>query len=741
MSKLFPTTTNTNTNNSSSSKLFTRSYRTNNQNLNQSVQDIIDLYSQNNNSYLNNRNNITVDYPRHYSPPSYRSPGALPLVTTRKNNLSQERGLQRLNVKPQPLYKNQNESTILTRLGSNIINNSSLNLQRLKRDKTEIMLVGAQNNNNGSLLPHINNITNINIHIYPNHPQQNAQPSLYVNNKKRRMLRGNIKITSNPRLGGPNTLPAELLFEGKNNNNNNDISANSSNSSSNNNSNYLYDNISAQLHSDNSNNNVCDGNSSTNTNNIDTQVKFLRDISTNTTQFEMFMQLIQSHIDIEMCVDNIFGGNAPFRRRNTTTISNDMLFKLSKLLNYYFNILHAIYFTQEHSVILNTDINDAFFIFPWINQTFHRIIKVQMCIYASVMVTMSQLGVYEISTMLKNHFQKIIKEISSPLYSLFDTFALEELSITYNDVLQRAVRGDFLGRFKNLYTSERKVNKAYKNSELLSLINKNVDKCINSLKYYSTLNLKYSLIKPYGDALTQLLNSLDRKTLKLFAKLILTTLLYGELDKNKNALAFISNAPLTNNNVNTVAPFLPPISKEYKYTLVLDMDETLIHFFFTHLNGMFFVRPFCFEFLHELNSLYEIVTFTAGTKDYADGILNQLDKNGNIIKYRLYRQHTSITGCNVYKDLSKIGRDLSKTIIIDNLRENFKLQPNNGLFIKTWTSDVNDIQFRDLKKILKDIVILNVNDVREIIQKINEDIKRMKNPLNPYIGIDVTKYV
>ena len=674
---------------------------------------------------MNNRNNITVDYPRHYSPPSYRSPGALPLVTTRKNNLSQERAMQRASAK-QPPFKNQNESTILTRLGSNIITNNSLNLQRLKRDKTEIMLVGAQNSNNGNLLPHINNITNINIHIYPNNPQQNVQPSLYVNNKKRRMLRGNIKITSNPRLGGPNTLPAELLFEGKNSS---QSAMNDNSNSSNNNSNCLYDN-----HNNvNSSDNTCDSN-------IDTQVKFLRDISNGTAQFEMFMQLIQGHIDIEMCVDNIFGGNAPFRRRNMATVSNDMLFKLSKMLNHYFNVLHAIYFAED-SVILNSDINDSFFIFPWINQTFHRIIKVQMCIYASVMVTMSQLGVYEISTMLKNHFQKIIKEVSSPLYSLFDTFALEELSITYNDVLTRAVRGDFLGRFKNLYTSERKVNKAYKNSELLSIINKNVDKCINSLKYYSTLNLKYSLIKPYGDALTQLLNSLDRKTLKLFAKLTLTTLLYGELDKNKNSLAFISNAPLANNNVNTVAPFLPPISKEYKYTLVLDMDETLIHFFFTHLNGMFFVRPFCFEFLHELNSLYEIVTFTAGTKDYADGILNQLDKHGNIIKYRLYRQHTSITGCNVYKDLSKIGRDLSKTIIIDNLRENFKLQPNNGLFIKTWTSDVNDVQFRDLKKILKDIVILNVSDVREIIQRINDDIKRMKNPLNPYVGIDVTKYV
>ena len=195
------------------------------------------------------------------------------------------------------------------------------------------------------------------------------------------------------------------------------------------------------------------------------------------------------------------------------------------------------------------------------------------------------------------------------------------------------------------------------------------------------------------------------------------------------------------NPVNATIPFLPPISKEYKYTLVLDMDETLVHFFFTHLSGMFFVRPFCFEFLNELNTMYEIVTFTAGTKDYADGILNQLDKNGDIIKYRLYRQHTSISGCNVYKDLSKLGRDLSRTIIIDNLRENFKMQPNNGIFIKTWTSDVNDVQFRELKRILKDIYILNVSDVRVVIEKMNEELKAQKNLLSSYANIDITKYV
>ena len=118
------------------------------------------------------------------------------------------------------------------------------------------------------------------------------------------------------------------------------------------------------------------------------------------------------------------------------------------------------------------------------------------------------------------------------------------------------------------------------------------------------------------------------------------------------------------------------------------------------MDGMFFVRPYCFEFLNELNKYYEIVTFTNGMKSYADSILNLLDINDNIIKYRLYRQHVSVTGFSRFKNLTLLGRDLKKTIIIDNLKENFHLQPDNGLYIKSWTSDVNDTQFIDLLDIL-----------------------------------------
>lgn len=50
--------------------------------------------------------------------------------------------------------------------------------------------------------------------------------------------------------------------------------------------------------------------------------------------------------------------------------------------------------------------------------------------------------------------------------------------------------------------------------------------------------------------------------------------------------------------------------------------------------------------------------------------------------------------------MSKIGRDNSKVIIIDNLPENFRLQPNNGLPIKSFTDEMKDSHLTDLLRIL-----------------------------------------
>jgi len=71
-----------------------------------------------------------------------------------------------------------------------------------------------------------------------------------------------------------------------------------------------------------------------------------------------------------------------------------------------------------------------------------------------------------------------------------------------------------------------------------------------------------------------------------------------------------------------------------KYTLVLDLDETLIHYIDIG-DGSFLIRPNCREFLKEMSELYEIVIFTAAMQDYADWVIDQLD-TGKWITHRLY---------------------------------------------------------------------------------------------------------
>lgn len=113
-----------------------------------------------------------------------------------------------------------------------------------------------------------------------------------------------------------------------------------------------------------------------------------------------------------------------------------------------------------------------------------------------------------------------------------------------------------------------------------------------------------------------------------------------------SAIAASQKAVFPNNFTNlpkVSPPFLPPLDpteKDTRYTLVLDLDETLIHNVEYGQESFFLVRPGCVQFIELMAQYYEIVIFTAALQEYADQVVDQIDVNQNI-KYRLYRQHTS----------------------------------------------------------------------------------------------------
>ena len=184
-------------------------------------------------------------------------------------------------------------------------------------------------------------------------------------------------------------------------------------------------------------------------------------------------------------------------------------------------------------------------------------------------------------------------------------------------------------------------------------------------------------------------------------------------------------------NSNTKQLFLLPKSSSKK-TLVLDLDETLVHSQFlpfsiqsdvilkidienqTH-DIHVLIRPGVQTFLQRLSKLYEIVIFTASVSKYADPLLDILDKE-NYCSFRLFREHCTLMGMTFIKDLNKLGRDLKDVIIVDNSPLSYSFNKENGIPILTWFSDKNDKELDYLLPILE--FLSGVNDVRNYIKDI-----------------------
>ena len=171
-------------------------------------------------------------------------------------------------------------------------------------------------------------------------------------------------------------------------------------------------------------------------------------------------------------------------------------------------------------------------------------------------------------------------------------------------------------------------------------------------------------------------------------------------------------------------PFLPTKREDdnREYTLVLDLDETLVHFFEDNNEAYVKVRMGAECFISILSQFCEIVIFTASTKFYADTVIDGLDCK-DLIDHKLYREHTyDYNGINV-KDLSKLGRDLNKVIIIDNIEENYMFQPNNGLNIIDFEGDEND---NELHFILEDLLKVVTVPGKNVIYELPEIRKNMQ---------------
>jgi CTD small phosphatase-like protein 2 len=181
-----------------------------------------------------------------------------------------------------------------------------------------------------------------------------------------------------------------------------------------------------------------------------------------------------------------------------------------------------------------------------------------------------------------------------------------------------------------------------------------------------------------------------------------------------------------------------------KKTLVVDMDETLIHgdvdfqfkyhdeilkFNFGNENDILIpliLRPYLFEFLNYASEKFNLIIFTASDKNYANSILNFLEKKKKYFLKRIFRENClylnpgiSIKDLRIFSDIS-----LNDLILIDNSIFAFANQLSNGILISSFYNDKNDCMLQNLIGYLD--MLINVKDVRQV----NKENFQFENYLN-----------
>ncbi|KAK3082914.1 hypothetical protein FSP39_008957 [Pinctada imbricata] len=210
---------------------------------------------------------------------------------------------------------------------------------------------------------------------------------------------------------------------------------------------------------------------------------------------------------------------------------------------------------------------------------------------------------------------------------------------------------------------------------------------------------------------------------------------FGNTNNNNSTQTTNCQVPVVEENGNPRTPaekyLLPPVLQHdvNKKCVVIDLDETLVHSSFKPISNADFIvpveiegtvhqvyvlkRPYVDEFLKKMGELFECVLFTASLAKYADPVADLLDKWG-VFRARLFRESCVFHRGNYVKDLSRLGRDLTKVVIVDNSPASYIFHPDNAVGVQSWFDDMTDRELMDLIPFFE--VLSTVDNVYTVLQ-------------------------
>lgn len=134
-----------------------------------------------------------------------------------------------------------------------------------------------------------------------------------------------------------------------------------------------------------------------------------------------------------------------------------------------------------------------------------------------------------------------------------------------------------------------------------------------------------------------------------------------------------------------------------------------------------------------MSQYYEIVVFSITFPNQLNKATDILDKKRRI-QYRLFRHHGIRSYGAYYKDMSRLGRDLGKVILLDIQTD--KLSKDNEIQVKPWTGSTKDTVLAQLCPMLAMIVIKGL-DTRVAVKKYQDQIAKNVKSGVKYINYDM----
>ena len=455
---------------------------------------------------------------------------------------------------------------------------------------------------------------------------------------------------------------------------------------------------------------------------------------------------------------NINNDNLYLIKFNDYILNDDIILdEYNRILNIYKYLMNNINFNFNFNLYDkdNNNLEETFDIIQILSKEFIQSIfdgKINLFLqYFNYSIDIIKFIFYQIFIFLYLLYLSDIKDLSDTFEITFKSLLLyssQNYELIINIISDPSLCLDQEIKITKSFYGRNKI--IYSILKTFSPKKKHLDNSKNIEPYENIINSLYNIIEEIEnetklnrtkDIRNNIYNKLDKYIINLKSNEYLSDKINTIKQNQENNKINIDNIleniitdedPNNNNNIIPKKIFSLPLSKregeqfDFKYTLFIELDETIVHYYEEGENYFVKVRQGTEDFLKTMNTFCEIIIVSTSSKEYTDIILDNLNKDKKYIDNAIYKDLCDSNNTKI--DFAKINRDNKKSIFIcHNKNEFFNVPDSNVIELKEFNGEEEDKEIIYLQAELIKLNSEDFNDIRDNINDIKEIIKQKRN--------------